>query len=193
MVRASLALLASKLGSRAGSRLRLVKSPVTLTDAATNRIKELLAKRQKVTAGIVTEGLGLQSQLVAKGLICFRSISNWALSVVAATAWPIHSTTQVQRMLMTTGARISCFLQFLLRLYVTADEKGKFDELVEQNGVQVLIDSPALMHLFGTKIDFVTDRLRYVLVAACKTGYCTQVQAVSHITASCINQTFLQV
>ena len=40
------------------------------------------------------------------------------------------------------------------------DEKGKFDELVEQNGVQVLIDSPALMHLFGTKIDFVTDRIR---------------------------------
>ena len=41
-----------------------------------------------------------------------------------------------------------------------ADEKGKFDELVEQNGVQVLIDSPALMHLFGTRIDFVEDRIR---------------------------------
>ena len=44
-----------------------------------------------------------------------------------------------------------------------ADEKGKFDELVEQNGVQVLIDSPALMHLFGTRIDFVEDRIRYAL------------------------------
>ena len=43
---------------------------------------------------------------------------------------------------------------------LTADEKGKFDELVEQNGVQVLIDSPALMHLFGTRIDFVEDRIR---------------------------------
>lgn len=47
-------------------------------------------------------------------------------------------------------------------LLLIADEKGKFDELVEQNGVQVLIDSPALMHLFGTKIDFVQDRLRYI-------------------------------
>ena len=45
-------------------------------------------------------------------------------------------------------------------LLVVADEKGKFDELVEQNGVQVLIDSPALMHLFGTRIDFVEDRVR---------------------------------
>ena len=48
MVQASLALLASKLSSRGGSRLRLLKSPVTLTEAATERIKELLAKRQKV-------------------------------------------------------------------------------------------------------------------------------------------------
>ena len=47
-----------------------------------------------------------------------------------------------------------------IRMLVVADEKGKFDELVEQNGVQVLIDSPALMHLFGTRIDFVEDRIR---------------------------------
>lgn len=52
MVHTSLAVLASKLGSRAGSRLRLVKSPVTLTEAATDRIKELLQKRQKVS-GVV--------------------------------------------------------------------------------------------------------------------------------------------
>lgn len=49
MVQASLALLASKLGTRGGSRLRLLKSPVTLTEAATERIKELLAKRHKVS------------------------------------------------------------------------------------------------------------------------------------------------
>ena len=51
-------------------------------------------------------------------------------------------------------------LHNLANCCVYADEKGKFDELVEQNGVQVLIDSPALMHLFGTKIDFVEDRIR---------------------------------
>ncbi|KAL0025498.1 hypothetical protein WJX77_006588 [Trebouxia sp. C0004] len=109
MVQASLALLASKLGSRGGSRLRLLKSPVTLTEAATNRIKELLTKRQKeyLKLGIKRRG--------CNGL-----------------AYTLNY----------------------------ADEKGKFDELVEQNGVQVLIDSPALMHLFGTRIDFVEDRIR---------------------------------
>ncbi|KAL3147286.1 hypothetical protein ABBQ32_002776 [Trebouxia sp. C0010 RCD-2024] len=109
MVQASLALLASKLGTRGGSRLRLLKSPVTLTEAATERIKELLAKRHKeyLKLGIKRRG--------CNGL-----------------AYTLNY----------------------------ADEKGKFDELVEQNGVQVLIDSPALMHLFGTKIDFVEDRIR---------------------------------
>lgn len=73
MVHTSLALLASKVGSRAGSRLRLVKSPVTLTDAATERIKQLLQKRQKVslllphtmlnTASDVTKTLELQEYL----------------------------------------------------------------------------------------------------------------------------------
>ena len=53
-----------------------------------------------------------------------------------------------------------------------ADEKGKFDELVEQNGVQVLIDSPALMHLFGTRIDFVEDRIRYTeTTCRCSLGH----------------------
>lgn len=41
------------------------------------------------------------------------------------------------------------------------DEKGKFDELVEEQGVRVLIDPGALMHVIGTKMDFVQDRLKY--------------------------------
>ncbi|KAJ1381182.1 HesB-like domain superfamily [Sesbania bispinosa] len=40
-----------------------------------------------------------------------------------------------------------------------ADEKGKFDELVEDKGVKVLIDPKALMHVIGTKMDFVDDKL----------------------------------
>lgn len=43
-----------------------------------------------------------------------------------------------------------------------ADEKGKFDELVEQHGAKVLVDSKAMMHLLGTRMDFVSDRLRCV-------------------------------
>ncbi|KAL1559504.1 iron-sulfur assembly protein IscA-like 1, mitochondrial [Salvia divinorum] len=41
-----------------------------------------------------------------------------------------------------------------------ADEKGKFDELVEDKGVKILIDPKALMHVIGTKMDFVDDKLR---------------------------------
>ncbi|KAK9265783.1 hypothetical protein L1049_001708 [Liquidambar formosana] len=42
-----------------------------------------------------------------------------------------------------------------------ADEKGKFDELIEDRGVKILIDPKALMHVIGTKMDFVDDKLRY--------------------------------
>ncbi|EFN52648.1 hypothetical protein CHLNCDRAFT_14993, partial [Chlorella variabilis] len=41
-----------------------------------------------------------------------------------------------------------------------ADSKGRFDEVVEQEGVKVLIDPGALMHVLGTKMDWVEDRLR---------------------------------
>lgn len=48
----------------------------------------------------------------------------------------------------------------LLCVICIADEKGKFDELVEDKGVKVLIDPRALMHVIGTKMDFVEDRLK---------------------------------
>lgn len=42
-----------------------------------------------------------------------------------------------------------------------ADAPGKFDELVEGPlGVKVLVDNKALMHVVGTRMDFVSDRLR---------------------------------
>ncbi|EDO34948.1 predicted protein [Nematostella vectensis] len=40
-----------------------------------------------------------------------------------------------------------------------ATEKGKFDELVTQDGVKVLIDSKAQLSLLGTEMDFVEDKL----------------------------------
>lgn len=44
-----------------------------------------------------------------------------------------------------------------------ADAPGKLDELVEgPRGVRVLVDNKALMHVVGTRMDFVTDRLRCV-------------------------------
>jgi iron-sulfur cluster assembly 1 len=45
-------------------------------------------------------------------------------------------------------------------LVVLSDEKGKFDELVEEQGVRILVEPNALMALIGTKLDFVKDDLR---------------------------------
>lgn len=41
-----------------------------------------------------------------------------------------------------------------------ADSKGRFDEEVDAKGVRVLIEPSALMHVVGTKMDFISDRLR---------------------------------
>ncbi len=41
---------------------------------------------------------------------------------------------------------------------------GKFDEVVEQDGVKVLIDSKALFSIIGSEMDWKEDRLRFVQV-----------------------------
>ncbi|MBA0721868.1 hypothetical protein Goshw_018162 [Gossypium schwendimanii] len=55
-----------------------------------------------------------------------------------------------------------------------ADEKGKFDELVEDKGVKILIDPKALMHVIGTKMDFVDDKLRseFIFINPNSKGQC---------------------
>ena len=41
-----------------------------------------------------------------------------------------------------------------------ADEIGKFDEVVEKDGIRVLIDPKAVMFLIGTEMDFVEEELK---------------------------------
>ena len=41
-----------------------------------------------------------------------------------------------------------------------ADEKSQFDEVVEMNGVTVLIDPKASMFIFGTEMDWVEDKMQ---------------------------------
>ncbi|KAJ6840724.1 iron-sulfur assembly protein IscA-like 3, mitochondrial isoform X1 [Iris pallida] len=55
-----------------------------------------------------------------------------------------------------------------------ADEKGKFDELVEDKGVKILIDPKALMHVIGTKMDFVDDALKseFIFINPNSKGQC---------------------
>ena len=40
------------------------------------------------------------------------------------------------------------------------DEPGKFDEVVQQDGIQVLIDSKALFSIIGSEMDWKEDQLR---------------------------------
>ena len=41
-----------------------------------------------------------------------------------------------------------------------AEEKAPLDEVVEDKGVRIYIDSRALMHLIGTEMDYVVDKLQ---------------------------------
>ncbi|MEQ1653141.1 MAG: iron-sulfur cluster assembly accessory protein [Hyphomicrobium sp.] len=45
-----------------------------------------------------------------------------------------------------------------------AEEIGKFDEVIEQDGAVVLIDPAAIMYLLGTEMDFKTDKLASTFV-----------------------------
>ncbi len=40
-----------------------------------------------------------------------------------------------------------------------AIEAGPLDEVVEENGIKILIDPKAILFLIGTQIDFVTEKL----------------------------------
>jgi iron-sulfur cluster assembly protein len=41
-----------------------------------------------------------------------------------------------------------------------ADEVGKFDEVVEDKGIKVIIDPKAVMFLIGTTMDFVEEKMK---------------------------------
>ncbi len=41
-----------------------------------------------------------------------------------------------------------------------ADEKGKYDEIVEDKGVTIIIDPKASMFIIGTEMDYVEDKLQ---------------------------------
>lgn len=42
------------------------------------------------------------------------------------------------------------------------EKPGKFDEVVAQDGVKVLIDSKALFSIIGSEMDWQEDRMRFV-------------------------------
>jgi iron-sulfur cluster assembly protein len=84
--------------------------PLTITSAALDRIRALIAKRGKPTAGVRV------------------GIRNRGCSGMSYT------------------------LEF-------ADQKGPFDEIVDVEGVSVLIDPKATMFILGTEMDYVEGKL----------------------------------
>jgi iron-sulfur cluster assembly protein len=47
-----------------------------------------------------------------------------------------------------------------------ADEKGPFDEILQDKGVTILIDPKATMFIIGTEMDYVVDKLQSGFVFA---------------------------
>ncbi|XP_049379687.1 iron-sulfur assembly protein IscA-like 3, mitochondrial [Solanum stenotomum] len=66
------------------------------------------------------------------------------------------------------------------------DDKGKFDKLIEDQGVKMLIDPKALMHVIGTEMDFVDDKLRseFIFVNPNATGQCSCGESFMTTTSS---------
>jgi iron-sulfur cluster assembly protein len=88
-----------------------LKAAISITDAAAERLKALLAKRGKPSIGI---RIGVRT----KGC-----------------------------------SGLSYTLEY-------ADERGKFDDVVEDKGVTVLIDPKATMFILGTEMDYVEEKLQ---------------------------------
>ncbi len=84
---------------------------MTLTDAAANRVRDLLDKRDQPSVGL---RLGIRT----------GGCSGMAYTMEFAT------------------------------------EKDPLDEMVEDKGVTVLIDSKALMYLIGSEMDYVEDKMQ---------------------------------
>ncbi|MDP2356941.1 MAG: iron-sulfur cluster assembly accessory protein [Beijerinckiaceae bacterium] len=72
-----------------------------------------------------------------------------------------------------------------------AEEIGKFDEVVEDRGVKIVVDPKAVMFLLGTEMDYRVEKLSSVFVfnnpnqtSACGCGESVAITPVAEDTAS---------
>ncbi|HWK43833.1 MAG TPA: iron-sulfur cluster assembly accessory protein [Stellaceae bacterium] len=85
-----------------------------------------------------------------------------ALSVTEAAAARVKALL-AQRDKPSAGIRVGIKTRGCSGLSYTleyADERGKFDEVVEDKGVTILIEPKATMFLIGTEMDYVEDKLQ---------------------------------
>ena len=66
-----------------------------------------------------------------------------------------------------------------------ATEAGSLDEVVEENGIKVLIDPKAILFLIGSEVDFVTEKLsqRFVFNNPNQTDACGCGESVTIVPA----------
>ena len=84
------------------------------------------------------------------------------LSVTDAAAARIHSLLD-ERGKPSAGVRLGVRARGCSGLSYTleyADERGKFDEVVEDKGVTILVDPKAVMFVLGTEMDYVEEKLQ---------------------------------
>jgi len=67
-----------------------------------------------------------------------------------------------------------------------ATEVGPLDEVVDENGIKILIDPKAILFLLGTQVDFVTEKLsqRFVFNNPNQTDACGCGESVTIIPAA---------
>ncbi|MEM1192156.1 MAG: iron-sulfur cluster assembly accessory protein [Pseudomonadota bacterium] len=67
-----------------------------------------------------------------------------------------------------------------------ATEAGPLDEVVDENGIKILIDPKAILFLLGTQIDFVTEKLsqRFVFNNPNQTDACGCGESVTIVPAA---------
>src|SRR4026208_1765939 len=109
-----------------------------LTDAAANRIKAIIAKGEKPIAGV---GVGVRKRRGGRG-----------------AAQPGRPGAGVR----VGGKNGGCAGMSYAMEY--AAEAAKFDEVVEDKGVKLLIDPKAVLFLLGTEMDFKIDKLSSTFV-----------------------------
>ena len=102
-----------------------LRAPITITDAAAERVQALLREREKPSVGIRVG--------VKKG----------------------------------GCSGLSYVIEY-------ADDLQKFDEVVEDKGIKVIIDPKAIMYLIGTEMDYVEEKMKsgFVFVNPNEKGRC---------------------